>query len=119
MFKCRPICRTVADAVRVLDAIVGYDEFDEVATRAASKYIPEGGYTQFLKIDGLKGKRIGVPNGFFDFEHETVRQMEYQQHLNTLRWFSEPSSLVFNSLQQIIIQCYVLFISVIMFIRGD
>ena len=68
VFKCRPICRTVADAVHVLDAIVGYDELDAVATRAASKYIPEGGYTQFLKIDGLKGKRIGVPNGFFDFE---------------------------------------------------
>ncbi|CAL5033423.1 unnamed protein product [Urochloa decumbens] len=76
---------TVADAVHVLDAIVGYDELDAVATRAGTKYIPEGGYTQFLKIDGLKGKRIGVPNGFFDFEDGTVRQMVYQQHLNTLR----------------------------------
>ncbi|KAG2565193.1 hypothetical protein PVAP13_7NG000300 [Panicum virgatum] len=79
-----PICRTVADAVHVLDAIVGYDKL-AVATRAASKYIPEGGYTQFLKIDGLKGKGIGVPNGFFDFEDGTVRQMVYQQHLNTLK----------------------------------
>ena len=84
VFKCRPICRTVADAVHVLDAIVGYDELDAVATRAASKYIPEGGYTQFLKIDGLKGKRIGVPNGVFDFEDGTIRQMVYQQHLKTL-----------------------------------
>ncbi|CAN6242605.1 unnamed protein product [Urochloa humidicola] len=80
-----PICRTVADAVSVLEAIVGYDELDAVATRAGTKYIPEGGYTQFLKIDGLKGKRIGVPKGFFDFEDGSVRQMVYQQHLNTLR----------------------------------
>ncbi|KAJ1270211.1 hypothetical protein BS78_06G036500 [Paspalum vaginatum] len=80
-----PICRTVADAVRVLDAIVGYDELDAVATRAASKYIPNGGYTQFLKTDGLRGKRIGVPKGLFDFADGTVRQMVYQQHLNTLR----------------------------------
>ncbi|KAG0525136.1 hypothetical protein BDA96_06G029500 [Sorghum bicolor] len=80
-----PICRTVADAVHVLDAIVGYDELDAVATRAASKYIPDGGYTQFLKVDGLEGKRIGVPNVFFDFPDGSVRQKVYHQHLDTLR----------------------------------
>ena len=52
------MCRTVSDAVHVLDAIVGYDELDAEATGAASKYIPRGGYTQFLRIDGLRGKRI-------------------------------------------------------------
>lgn len=76
----------MADAVHVLDAIVGYDQLDAEATKAASMYIPEGGYTQFLKIDGLQGKRIGVPNGFFDFPDGSIRQMVYQQHLNTLRW---------------------------------
>ncbi|XP_062225237.1 probable amidase At4g34880 [Phragmites australis] len=80
-----PICRTVADAVLVLDAIVGYDELDAAATRAASMYIPEGGYKQFLKIDGLKDKRIGVLNGLFDFADGTVRQMVYKQLLNTIR----------------------------------
>ncbi|KAF5961921.1 hypothetical protein HYC85_003130 [Camellia sinensis] len=54
----RPICRTVSDAVYVLDAIVGFDPFDAVATRKASKYIPHGGYVQFLKSDGLRGKSI-------------------------------------------------------------
>ncbi|KAL6839718.1 hypothetical protein ACP4OV_030406 [Aristida adscensionis] len=80
-----PICRTVADAVHVLDAIVGYDELDGAATRAASKYIPPGGYTQFLRIDGLNGKRIGIPNGFFDFSNETVREIVYKQHVDTMR----------------------------------
>ncbi|GFS29617.1 amidase family protein [Actinidia rufa] len=55
-----PICRTVADAVHVLDAIVGFDYNDAEATREAAKYIPRGGYTQFLKVDALKGKRIGI-----------------------------------------------------------
>ncbi|TVU07377.1 hypothetical protein EJB05_47429, partial [Eragrostis curvula] len=64
----RPICRTLADAVHVLDAIVGYDELDAAAMRAASKYIPDGGYMQFLKIDGLKGKRIGIVNGLYDVD---------------------------------------------------
>ncbi|TVU07376.1 hypothetical protein EJB05_47428, partial [Eragrostis curvula] len=80
-----PICRTVADAVHVLDAIAGYDELDAAATRAASKYIPDGGYVQFLKTDGLKGKRIGVVNGLFDVDDGTARQMVYRQHLNTMR----------------------------------
>uniref|UniRef100_A0A453A9Z0 Amidase domain-containing protein n=1 Tax=Aegilops tauschii subsp. strangulata TaxID=200361 RepID=A0A453A9Z0_AEGTS len=43
-----PMCRTVSDAVHVLDAIVGYDKLDAAATRTASKYIPRGGYLQFL-----------------------------------------------------------------------
>ncbi|KAF7005762.1 hypothetical protein CFC21_020864 [Triticum aestivum] len=83
--KDRPICRTVAHAVHVLDAIVGYDPVDAPATMAASKYIPPGGYTQFLKKDGLRGKRIGVPNGFFNFPNGNVQQMVYTQHLNTMR----------------------------------
>lgn len=60
----------MADAVHVLDAIVGYDALDAKATKAASKYIPAGGYVQFLRIDGLKGKRIGIPDGFL------ISQME-------------------------------------------
>jgi amidase len=70
----------------VLDAIVGYDSRDAKATRAASKYIPPGGYRQFLKPDGLKGKRIGIPNGFFNFPNGTVQQIVYQQLLDTVRY---------------------------------
>ncbi|KQJ81460.1 probable amidase At4g34880 [Brachypodium distachyon] len=80
-----PIGRTVADAVHVLDTIVGYDDRDAAATMAASRYIPNGGYTQFLKTDGLRGKRIGVPNGFFSYPNGSVQHMVYQQHLDTMR----------------------------------
>ncbi|OAY75882.1 putative amidase [Ananas comosus] len=62
-----PICRTVSDAVHVLDAIVGYDPDDAEATKLASKYIPQGGYKQFLNLEGLKGKRLGIlRKGFFE-----------------------------------------------------
>ncbi|KNA20378.1 hypothetical protein SOVF_053140 [Spinacia oleracea] len=57
-----PICRTVEDAAYVLDSIVGYDPYDCQATMNARKYIPQGGYAQFLKLDGLKGKRLGIKN---------------------------------------------------------
>ncbi|CAN0878870.1 Probable amidase At4g34880 [Linum grandiflorum] len=56
-----PICRTVSDAVHVLDAIVGLDENDP-ATREASKYIPRDGYKQFLRNPNrLKGELVASP----------------------------------------------------------
>uniref|UniRef100_A0A0E0KMX9 Amidase domain-containing protein n=1 Tax=Oryza punctata TaxID=4537 RepID=A0A0E0KMX9_ORYPU len=70
-----PMCRTVSDAVHVLDSIAGYDALDAEATGAASKYIPVGGYGQFLRMDGLRGKRIGIPNGFFTKEKYGKKQL--------------------------------------------
>ncbi|RID75973.1 hypothetical protein BRARA_B02980 [Brassica rapa] len=69
-----PICRRVSDSVHVLDAIVGYDPLDE-ATKTASKYIPKGGYKQFLRANGLKGKRLGAVFGsLLDHDIKTLRQ---------------------------------------------
>lgn len=79
---CRPICRTVSDAVHVLDTIVGFDPHDFEATREASKYIPRGGYAQFLKLDGLKGKRIGIVRSPFSDSPPGV----FKNHLKTMRY---------------------------------
>jgi len=79
------MCRTVSDAVYVLDVIVGYDELDAEATRAASKYIPQGGYTQFLRIHALRGKRIGVPDVFFE-GYDDMQMAVYEKHLDTMRY---------------------------------
>lgn len=82
---CRPICRTVSDAVYVLDVIAGFDPSDE-ATREAVKYIPKGGYKQFLNEDGLKGKRLGVTrHPFMEQIHNTVESAAFELHINTLR----------------------------------
>ncbi|KAK2665530.1 hypothetical protein Ddye_004104 [Dipteronia dyeriana] len=62
-----------------------FDHNDE-ATREASKYIPLGGYIQFLKPSGLKGKRLGiVRDPFFTSikEPEIIRAFEH--HFRTLR----------------------------------
>jgi len=53
-----PMCRTVEDATRVLDVIAGYDPDDPLTEHSIGK-IPET-YLDFLKVDGLKGSRIGV-----------------------------------------------------------
>ncbi|CAN1771184.1 Probable amidase At4g34880 [Linum perenne] len=76
---------TVADAAHVLDTITGFDRNDP-ATKAAAKYIPRGGYKQFLKQKGLKGKRLGiVRNPFFQFSKEdSDLATAFHKHLNTL-----------------------------------
>ncbi|KAK7247025.1 hypothetical protein RIF29_41901 [Crotalaria pallida] len=80
-----PICRTVSDAAYVLETIAGLD-FDDKATIEASKYVPKGGYAQFLKKDGLRGKRLGVLRSlFYDFGNATYLREIYEQRLNTLR----------------------------------
>ncbi|MCB2169027.1 MAG: amidase [Deltaproteobacteria bacterium] len=58
-----PICRTVEDAVRVLDVIAGYDPADAETAWSVGRVPPS--YTTFLKKDGLTGKRIGVLESFF------------------------------------------------------
>ncbi|XP_063943366.1 probable amidase At4g34880 [Daucus carota subsp. sativus] len=81
-----PICRSVADAVYVLETIAGYDSNDANATKVASKYIPSGGYTQFLRINGLVGKRLGiVRNPFFSFINDSEVSLHFEQHFKTLR----------------------------------
>ncbi|XP_073120158.1 probable amidase At4g34880 [Henckelia pumila] len=81
-----PICRTVSDAVYVLDAIVGFDQWDVKATRQASKYIPYVGYSRFLKSNGLVGKRLGiVRNPFFLMLEDSHVSLDFENHLKTLR----------------------------------
>ena len=52
-----PMTRTVKDAAIALGVLTGVDEKDRHTL--ASKNIAKTDYTSFLKLDGLKGKRIG------------------------------------------------------------
>ncbi|WCJ42173.1 Glutamyl-tRNA(Gln) amidotransferase subunit A [Euphorbia peplus] len=79
-----PIARTVSDAVYLLDVIVGFDPRDE-ATSKASKFIPEGGYKQFLIPHGLKGKRLGIVRYPFLNTLTTFVASAFELHVNTLR----------------------------------
>lgn len=92
-----PICRTVADAVYVLDAIVGIDHND-AATRKSSKFIPSGGYIKFLKADGLRGKRLLITHypGFGFLNDSGVNPFE--PHLRKLR---EKGAILVDKLLEI------------------
>ena len=52
-----PMARSVTDAAIILGALEGPDPNDSATTKCA----PQGDYTKFLKADGLKGARIGIP----------------------------------------------------------
>jgi Asp-tRNA(Asn)/Glu-tRNA(Gln) amidotransferase A subunit family amidase len=53
-----PMCRTVEDATKVLEVIVGIDPDDPITSYSEGKTPAK--YSQFLKAEGLKGARIGV-----------------------------------------------------------
>ena len=60
-----PMCRTVADAARLLDVMVGYDPADPVTARGVGR-APES-YAAGLDPEALAGARIGIlrqPMGF-------------------------------------------------------
>ncbi|XP_022989045.1 putative amidase C869.01 [Cucurbita maxima] len=82
-----PICRTVSDAVYVLDAIVGFDPMDSEATKVGSQFIPSGGYKQFLKRDGLTGKRLGIVRHPFSdlYANESTAIQSFEHHVKLLR----------------------------------
>lgn len=66
---------------------MGFDKDDAAATVAASKYIPAGGYKQFLKVDGLMGKRIGILRRFFNFSStdSSYKNAVFESHFDTMR----------------------------------
>ncbi len=58
-----PLARSVTDATKMLNVLVGYDPNDP--TTAWSVGNTEADYTIFLKANGVQGKRIGVLRSFF------------------------------------------------------
>ena len=67
-----PMGRTVADAAVLLGPLTGVDESDTVTSESAGN--AQSDYTQYLDVDGLQGKRIGILKGTFGY-HEKVDEI--------------------------------------------
>lgn len=59
-----PMCRTVEDATRVMEAMTGFDPDDPITKNAEGK--TQENYRQFLVENGLEGARIGVLRALSD-----------------------------------------------------
>ena len=57
-----PMARSVADAALILSAMAGRDPRDNY-TLAQPAAVPD--YTKALRVDGLRGARLGVPRNMF------------------------------------------------------
>jgi amidase len=60
-----PVCRTVADAAKVLDVIAGYDPKDELTVFGVGRK-PSRPYASFAAPGRLEGVRIGVVREYMD-----------------------------------------------------
>lgn len=72
-----PMARTVTDAVYLLDAMVAVDSNDTGAVKSSIDY------ASHLKLDGLKGKRIGIARNLMGY-HAQVDQL-FEQAVAVLK----------------------------------
>lgn len=79
-----PMARTVADAALLLGALTGVDPRDAATLQSAGRFYTD--YTPFLRRDGLKGARIGVPRHLFG-QYEAVSAIDpiFQGVLDIMR----------------------------------
>jgi amidase len=76
-----PMARSVADAVALLNALVGADPSDAATTVKSRPAHTD--YSQFLKADGLRGARIGVARNLAGFDDRVDKLLE--QAIEALR----------------------------------
>ncbi len=70
-----PICRTVGDVARVLDAYAGYDPKDEITAFSVGR-TPSETYHSYANETRLDGMRIGVVREYMDRDLFTVADGE-------------------------------------------
>lgn len=70
-----PICRTVEDVARILDAYAGFDPNDEITAFSVGR-TPSQSYRSFASETWLDGVRIGVVREYMNKELFTVAEAE-------------------------------------------
>jgi len=77
-----PMCRTVEDATRVMEVMVGVDPSDAITEYSKGK--AHADYQQFLDENGLKGARIGVLRELSEFEVDPEISVLFDESLKDM-----------------------------------
>jgi len=77
-----PMCRTVEDATRLMEVMIGLDPKDEITQYAQGKAADN--YRQYLDANGLKNARIGVLRELADHEIDPEISRLFEQAITDL-----------------------------------
>lgn len=69
-----PMARTVEDAARLLEVITGPDPKDSYTFSSPLCQVPR--YSACCKLDGLRGKRIGIARNVLDIEADIIQHIQ-------------------------------------------
>jgi amidase len=86
-----PMGRTVSDVAIALGFMTGVDSSDSKTLASKGKSLTGTGYSEYLKIDGVKGKRIGLLKKSMGFS-DNVDTLIYE----TTRWLKENGAEVID-----------------------
>jgi amidase len=86
-----PMGRTVSDVATTLGALTGIDQADVKTIASEGKFQAGTGYLQYLKADGVKGKRIGLLKKTMGFS-DKVDTLIYE----TVRWLKANGAEVID-----------------------
>ncbi|MFC1549978.1 amidase family protein [Candidatus Neomarinimicrobiota bacterium] len=78
-----PMCRTVADATRILDVIAGYDPNDPITKHCEGRK-PES-YIKFLNGKNLNGKKIGILRELSDSDNHPEISTLFEKSIIVLK----------------------------------
>jgi Asp-tRNA(Asn)/Glu-tRNA(Gln) amidotransferase A subunit family amidase len=78
-----PMCRTVEDATKVMEVMVGYDSTDNISQYSVGK--TQSNYKQYLVKNGLQGARIGVLRELISESTDTEVKTLFNNALTDLR----------------------------------
>ena len=77
-----PMCRTVEDATKIMEVMVGVDLKDSITKNSKNK-APEN-YRQYLVNNGLEGSRIGVLRELSDYEIDPDIKLLFEKAISDL-----------------------------------
>lgn len=77
-----PMCRTVEDATRMMEVMLGVDPKDPITQYSTGKTVEA--YTDYLQPDGLEGARIGVLRELSEAEVDPTIKSLFEQAIKDL-----------------------------------